>query len=103
MVDLLVSNPPYVPLADLAGLAPEVRDWDPRAALDGGLDGLDFYRRIFADAPPLLADGAGVVLEAGDGRADEVLDLGERSGFEPLGVREDLAGTPRTVLLSWRG
>jgi release factor glutamine methyltransferase len=103
MVDLLVSNPPYVPLADLAGLAPEVRDWDPRAALDGGLDGLDFYRRIFADAPPLLADGAGVVLEAGDGRADEVLDLGERSGFEPLGVREDLAGTPRAVLLSWRG
>jgi release factor glutamine methyltransferase len=76
-----------------------VRDWDPRHALDGGPDGLTYYRRIFAEAPPLLRDGADVVLEVGDGKADAVLELGSRAGFTPLGSRTDLAGTPRAVLL----
>lgn len=102
-VDLLVSNPPYIAGSDLGVLAPEVRDWDPRTALDGGPDGLRFYRRIFAEAPPLLAGGADVVLEVGDGRADRVLGLGEGAGFEPVGVRADLAGAPRAVLLRWGG
>lgn len=102
-VDVLVSNPPYIVSSDLDGLAPEVRDWDPRAALDGGPDGLLFYRRILAEAPPLLAAGADVVLEAGDGQAGAVLGLGEAAGFEPLGARADLAGTPRAVVLRWKG
>lgn len=102
-VDLLVSNPPYIVSSELDGLAPEVRDWDPRAALDGGPDGLLFYRRIFAEAPPVLADGADVVLEVGAGQAGVVLGLGEEAGFEPLGARADLAGTPRAVVLRWRG
>ena len=102
-VDLLVSNPPYVERGEIPNLAPEVRDWDPRGALDGGPDGLDFYRRIFAETPPLLKGGADVVLEVGDGQAEEVLGIGEAVGFVPLGVREDLAGTPRAVLLRWPG
>lgn len=101
-VDLLVSNPPYVKSGDVRDLAPEVRDWDPPAALDGGSDGLDFYRRIFAEAPPFLKDGAYLVLEVGDGQAGEVLDLGRQAGFAPMGERPDLAGTSRAALLRWR-
>ena len=100
-VELLVSNPPYVRSADLPDLAPEVRDWDPPPALDGGPDGLDFYRRIFAEAAPLLVDGADVVLEVGDGQAEEVLEMGRRAGFILLGTYPDLAGTPRAALLRW--
>ncbi len=99
-IDLLVSNPPYV---DERGaerrLAPEVREWDPPAALYSGQDELAFFRRIFAETPPLLREGADVVLEVGDGQADRVLELGRRAGFTPLGTRSDLAGTPRAVLL----
>ena len=101
-VDLLVSNPPYVVTDEIPRLAPEVRDWDPRNALDGGPDGLAYYRRIFAETPPLLRDGADVVLEVGDGQADAVLELGSRAGFVPLGSRTDLAGAPRAVLLRRR-
>ncbi len=100
-VDLLVSNPPYVRSADVPKLAPEVRYWDPRSALDGGPDGLDFYRRIFADAGPLLAEGADVVLEVGDGQAEDVLELGRSAGYATLGTRADLSGMPRAVLLRW--
>jgi release factor glutamine methyltransferase len=100
-VDVLVSNPPYVRSADVLRLPPEVRDWDPRAALDGGPDGLSFYRRIFADATTLLADGADVVLEVGDGQAETVLGLGRSAGYEPLGTHADLTGTPRAAKLRW--
>ncbi len=101
-VDLLVSNPPYV-AENGAGrqLAPEVREWDPPAALFSGGDELAFFRRIFAEAPPLLAAGADVVLEIGDGQAEAVQDLGRQFGFAPLGTRSDLAGTTRAVLLRW--
>jgi len=101
-VDLLVSNPPYIEAGTLEKLAPEVRDWDPTPALDGGPDGLRFYRHIFDGAPPLLKNGADVVLEAGDGQGEAVLDLGEKAGFAPVGLREDLAGTPRAALLRWK-
>lgn len=100
-VDLLVSNPPYVRSADIPVLAPEVRAWDPYPALDGGPDGLDFYRRIFAEAKPLLVDGADVVLEVGEGQAEQVLEIGRRAGYIPLGKYPDLAGTPRAALLRW--
>jgi release factor glutamine methyltransferase len=101
-VDLLVSNPPYVgELSAKWRLAPEVREWDPPAALYGGADEHAFFRRIFAETPPLLKDGADVVLEVGDDQAEAVLDLGRRAGFVPLDTRSDLAGTPRAVLLRW--
>jgi release factor glutamine methyltransferase len=100
-VDVLVSNPPYIKSGEVPRLAPEVRNWDPHHALDGGPDGLTYYRRIFAEAPPLLRDGADVVLEVGDGQSDAVLDLGHRAGFTRLDSRADLGGTPRAVLLRW--
>ncbi len=100
-VEVLVSNPPYVRSADIPKLAPEVRDWDPPAALDGGPDGLDFYRRIFAEAKLVLVDGADMVLEVGDGQAEGVLELGRRAGYASLGTHADLAGSPRAVLLRW--
>jgi release factor glutamine methyltransferase len=100
-VELLVSNPPYVRSADIPDLAPEVRDWDPHPALDGGPDGLDFYRRIFAEAAPLLANRADVVLEVGDGQAEEVLEIGQRAGYTLFGTYPDLSGTPRVALLCW--
>ncbi len=98
---VLQSNPPYVETDEIPHLAPEVRNWDPHAALDGGPDGLTYYRRIFAETAPLLRRGADVVLEVGDGQADAVLELGSRAGFTQLGSRPDLAGTPRAVLLRW--
>jgi release factor glutamine methyltransferase len=100
-VDVLASNPPYVESNEIPKLLPEVRDWDPHTALDGGPDGLAYYRRIFAETPPLLRQGADVILEVGDGQADAVLEVGGRAGFTPLGSRLDLAGTPRAVLLRW--
>jgi release factor glutamine methyltransferase len=101
-IDLLVSNPPYVDeISAPRRLAPEVREWDPPVALYSGTDELAFFRRIFAETPPLLKRGADVVLEIGEGQAEKVQDLGSRYGFVPLGVRNDLAGTPRAVLLRW--
>ena len=101
-IDLLVSNPPYVDeISAPRRLSPEVREWDPPLALYSGTDELAFFRRIFAETPPLLKRGADVVLEIGEGQAEKVQDLGSRYGFVPLGVRNDLAGTPRAVLLRW--
>jgi release factor glutamine methyltransferase len=101
-IDLLISNPPYVDeISAPRRLAPEVREWDPPVALYSGTDELAFFRRIFAETPPLLKRGADVVLEIGERQAQKVQDLGSKSGFIPLGVRSDLAGTPRAVLLKW--
>lgn len=101
-IDLLISNPPYVDeISAPRRLAPEVREWDPPVALYSGTDELGFFRRIFSETPPLLKRGADVVLEIGEGQAEKVQDLGSRYGFVPLGVRNDLAGTPRAVLLRW--
>jgi release factor glutamine methyltransferase len=101
-IDLLISNPPYVDeISASRRLAPEVREWDPPAALYSGIDELSFFRRIFTETPPLLRRGADVVLEIGEGQAEKVQDLGTKSSFVPRGVRNDLAGTPRAVLLRW--
>jgi len=101
-VDVLISNPPYVDeISASRRLAPEVRERDPPVALYSGTDELGFFRRIFAETPPLLKRGADAVLEIGDGQAEKVQELGEEFGFAPLGVRNDLAGTPRAVLLRW--
>lgn len=96
--DLVVANPPYVASDDIATLAPEVRDFCPHLALDGGRDGLDAYRVIAADATRLLAVGGSVIVELGIGQAHSVSDLFTAAG---LGVdwpaRADLAGIPRAL------
>jgi release factor glutamine methyltransferase len=70
--DLIVSNPPYIPSAEIETLQPEVRDHDPRGALDGGADGLDFYRRLASEAAPFLKSGGKMMLEFGEGQADAI-------------------------------
>ncbi|MBV9563844.1 MAG: peptide chain release factor N(5)-glutamine methyltransferase, partial [Bradyrhizobium sp.] len=79
--ELIVSNPPYVRSSDISTLAPEVRDHDPRAALDGGADGLDAYRALVPAAERLLAAEGVLVVEAGQGQADEIEGLMTRSGL----------------------
>lgn len=97
--DLIVSNPPYIRSADIPALAPEVRDHDPQLALDGGLDGLDAYRRIAPQAAALLADGGLLVLEIGQGQGGAVSRLVTAAGLTVMGsVRADLAGIGRAVV-----
>jgi release factor glutamine methyltransferase len=96
--DLIVSNPPYVASADIATLAPEVRDFDPHAALDGGPDGLDAYRAFAAAVPPLLAADGVAVVELGIGQAPAVGALFLERGLTPSAPRRDLAGVPRALL-----
>ena len=95
----VVCNPPYIPSAEIEQLDEEVRDFEPRRALDGGPDGLDFYRRLAVSAGSVLASDGVLLLEVGDGQASEVSGILEESGdFTNVGVRPDLAGTPRVVL-----
>jgi release factor glutamine methyltransferase len=95
--DLIVSNPPYIVSADITALAPEVRDFDPARALDGGSDGLDFYRAIAAAAPALLAPDGALVVELGVGQLDTVAALFAASGLAPLPPRADVNGVPRAL------
>jgi release factor glutamine methyltransferase len=96
--DLIVSNPPYVASGDIAALAPEVRNFDPRRALDGGTEGLDCYRSIAAVAPALLASGGAVIVELGAGQAQAAAALFTRAGLAPLRPSSDLNGVPRALL-----
>jgi release factor glutamine methyltransferase len=96
--DLILSNPPYIPTADLAGLMPEVAIHEPASALDGGRDGLDAYRRIIAALPSLLSPGGVAILELGIGQTPAVPALGAAAGFSTI-LREDLAGIPRALIL----
>ena len=97
--DLVVSNPPYIATRDIATLAPEVRDFDPRPALDGGFDGLMAYRAITADAKRLLAPGGWLVVEIGHGQAEAVTALFAGIGLQTSDPpRRDLAGVPRVVM-----
>jgi release factor glutamine methyltransferase len=96
--DLIVSNPPYIPTGDIAGLSVEVRDYDPRLALDGGNDGYDAYRALIPQAAQLLAPGGALVVEAGQGQADIIETLMAASELSPdRPPRADLAGIPRAV------
>jgi release factor glutamine methyltransferase len=96
--DLVIANPPYVRTQDIERLAPEVRDFDPRCALDGGPDGLTAYRAIAADIRRLLASHAPLVVEAGEGQAHAIADLLQRVGLAVETVARDLAGTARAVV-----
>ncbi len=98
LLDAIVSNPPYIPTTDLPGLQAEVRDHEPRAALDGGHDGLEIIRRIVDGAPPLLRRGGWLLFEVGAGQAAVVRSLLVSSGgFEDISVRVDLAGIERVI------
>lgn len=96
--DLIVSNPPYVPVGDLTELQREVR-LEPQGALDGGADGLAVIRRLLNDAPKFLRSGGYLVFEVGIDQADAIKQLAEQTAWELVEIRSDLQGIPRTVVL----
>ena len=98
--DLVVANPPYIASKDISSLAREVREHDPRSALDGGADGLDAYRKIIAELPQLISAGGAAVLELGIGQENEVAALVRAKGLEVKGpARRDLGNVPRALIV----
>jgi release factor glutamine methyltransferase len=96
--EVIAANPPYVRENEIDSLAPEVRDFEPRIALDGGADGLDFYRRIAAGAGEHLAAEGVVIVEVGAGQASDVAAIFRAEGFGDFEIVNDLAGIPRVVI-----
>jgi release factor glutamine methyltransferase len=96
--DLIISNPPYIPSAEIATLQSEVRDFDPRGALDGGADGLDFYRKLAAEAKPFLKPGGKIMLEFGDGQADALRTIFEAEKWIVEAVKEDYSQRERFLI-----
>ena len=96
--DAIVSNPPYIPSRELAGLAAEVRDHDPDVALDGGWDGLDAYRALLPGLCDHLAPGGVAAVECGWDQGDDVATLCREAGLAGVIVYRDLAGHQRVVL-----
>ena len=97
--DAIVSNPPYIPSAEIAGLPREVRA-EPRLALDGGADGLDFYRRLVDESAALLEDGGFLAVECGDTQAGAIAEMA-KDYFGKTEIVRDLAGKERVVVL-WK-
>jgi len=99
--DLIVSNPPYIARSDFAALQPEVRDWEPRGALDGGPDGLDFYRRLLEEGPAYLHVGGWLVMEIGHGQGSAIMELAqEQNALAAYACIADYAGRARVTVAS---
>jgi release factor glutamine methyltransferase len=94
-MDLIVSNPPYVPFCQQQGLQREVRDWEPHVALFAGESGFEIYERIVEDAPRVLRPGGWLILELGFGSRDRVAAL--LRGWDDVQIEPDLAGIPRVI------
>lgn len=97
--DMIVSNPPYIPSADIAVLDTEVKDYDPLLALDGGQSGFESYKRIAQIAPKLLNNGGYILLEAGYGQAKQIANIFITQGFDLLKIVNDLSDIERCVVL----
>ena len=96
--DLIISNPPYIPTGEIATLQPEVRDFDPRAALDGGADGLDFYRRLGREAKSFLKPDGRIMLEFGDGQDGAIRKIFEAEKWIVEAVKEDYSHRARILI-----
>ena len=101
--DLVMTNPPYVASGEIASLQPEVRDFDPRMALDGGIDGLDWSRRLAGDAGRLLQAGGRLMMEFGDGQAAATRAIFESRGWHVEAIVPDLSGRERILVAEFRG
>ncbi|KAF0123641.1 MAG: release factor glutamine methyltransferase [bacterium] len=96
--NLVISNPPYIPIEDFRDIQPEVRDFEPRISLNGGKEGLKFYRQIFSQIGRYLAKDGWVILELGKGQAEKVTRLIELTGeFNPTSIIKDFSGIERVV------
>lgn len=98
LFDLIISNPPYIPSAEIATLQPEVRDFDPPMALDGGGDGLDFYRVFSAQAKPFLKPEGRLMLEIGDGQSGAIQKIFEAEKWVVEAVKEDYSHRARVLI-----
>jgi release factor glutamine methyltransferase len=96
--EMIVSNPPYIPSGDWQKLMPEVRDYEPRLALDGGDDGLQAYRQLAVQAGRVLVPGGWLLVEVGIGQAADVSALFKAAGLTEIGQRDDYAGIARVVM-----
>jgi release factor glutamine methyltransferase len=96
--DLIISNPPYIPTTEIPTLQAEVRDYDPHQALDGGPDGLAFYRRIAAEAAPFLKPGGKIMLEFGDGQTQAIREIFESQKWIVEAILEDYTQRPRILI-----
>ena len=96
--DLLMSNPPYIASAEIETLDPEVKDFDPRGALDGGADGLDFYRRLAAEAKPFLKPDGKIMLEFGDGQADDIKKILDNEKWIVEAIQDDYSQRARILI-----
>lgn len=101
--DYILSNPPYIPSRVIEGLMPEVKEYEPRLALDGAEDGLYFYRRITEEAANYLRSGGWLLFEIGQEQGEALLSILEECGFEEAEVKKDLAGLDRIALGRWPG
>lgn len=97
---MILSNPPYIPSGEIAGLMPEVRDYEPLTALDGREDGLYFYRRIIGEAPHYLRRFGLLFLEIGCSQAKAVSAILRENGFGEIEVIKDYAGLDRVIKAS---
>ena len=100
--DIIVSNPPYIPAADIAGLAKDVQN-EPIGALDGGEDGLDFYRRITKEAPLHMVEDGLLAFEIGIYQGEAVAEMCKAAGFGAVAIRKDYAGIERMVFAAKEG
>lgn len=100
-LDLVISNPPYIPSAEIESLQPEVRDHDPRHALDGGPDGLDYFRRLASGAPLFLKPNGRLMLEFGDGQATAIVKTFEQQNWIVETIKEDYTQRPRFLVAKW--
>ncbi len=98
LFEIIFSNPPYIPTDSITGLAPEISNFEPLAALDGGKDGLDCIRKIVHEAPNLLASGGRLIFEIGDGQSEAVLSIVDAEDkYIDATLRRDLTGSVRVV------
>lgn len=98
--DLIVANPPYIAAHEMAGLAPEVRDWEPRMALTDEGDGLDCYRAILMQVPDILVQGGRLLVEIGPTQAESVRAIGKANGLDPTATVRDMDGRDRVVVFT---
>lgn len=101
LFDLIISNPPYIRTTEIATLQPEIKDWEPLNALDGGEDGLGFYREIIPESRKHLKDNGTIMLELGDDCERAVAGMLDQAGFSDVTVNKDYAGIKRIIYARW--
>jgi release factor glutamine methyltransferase len=99
--DMIISNPPYIKTIEIKSLQPEVRDWEPMKALDGGTDGLDYYRMIIPGSVNFLKNNGILMFEHGDGQSDYIAGMLNGEGFKAIETIKDYSGKERVIQARW--